>query len=254
MLENREILTVMFSTSNTLHYSKLAERINEAYCKLHGYGFVHEVYDDTRMEPQYEKILLISKHIATTKYLVWIDSDACFIDFSKPITDFISESPSSNIIVAGNKFGFDFDGNPVEYKIGPKQCGINTGVAIFRNTSWTTEFLFSWWRQCVEGKGVGKPAAYWDQGHFQDMFLSNTMNVQSHTYLVIPAYLLNREDDGRSDWSRCDFVLHLWGADAASREEKFQTILDGKIPRFSEAMELPNFNIVLTDSRQNIDG
>ena len=63
------ILVHMFSTSNILNYSRLAEKINRAYCEKHGYDFIHNIYDNIEYNfASLEKIASFNTYLNSAKY------------------------------------------------------------------------------------------------------------------------------------------------------------------------------------------
>lgn len=185
--------------------------------------------------PQYEKIRLLRKHLHTANYLLWLDSDACVIDQSIPLQVFCEEP--KELFIAGHEFGFDLAGRRVRHQLGGIPCGLNTGVLLLRDTTWSEQFLDVWWSRCMAGASA--KTAFYDQGYLQQMFIENVLDLQTHTKIVTPCSRLNRCDDNNRDV--CEFVLHLWGLDVDQRERIFSTILDGSKPNIGVSM--PRFNV-----------
>ena len=140
---------IMFSTSDIRGFSCKSAEINRRYSARHGYDFTHEQYDSVALAPQYEKIRILRKHLGSTDYLVWLDSDACVIDQSLPLQTFCEEP--KNLVIAGHEFGFDLAGRRVRYELDGHPCGLNTRVLLLRDTSWSEQFLEAWWSRCLSG-------------------------------------------------------------------------------------------------------
>jgi hypothetical protein len=226
---------IMFSTSDIRGFSCKSAEINRRYSARHGYDFTHEQYDSVALAPQYEKIRILRKHLGSTDYLVWLDSDACVIDQSLPLQTFCEEP--KNLVIAGHEFGFDLAGRRVRYELDGHPCGLNTGVLLLRDTSWSEQFLEAWWSRCLSGAPAH--TAKHEQGHLQQMLMENVLNLQAHTRIVTPCCRLNRCDDNGTDV--CEFVLHLWGLQPKRREEIFSLIIEGKKPDIG--IEMPRFNV-----------
>lgn len=225
---------VMFSTSNILNYSALSAELNRRYCQTHGYRFVHEIYDRVAITPSHEKLRVISRHIEWTDYILWIDSDACVIDYRVPLTSFTRGD--ADLIIAGHEFGFDLAGRRLAYRLKGRPSGLNAGVFMLRNSAWTAEFLRRWWELCIEGAKV--PTALVEQGQLQAMLEENTCDLQGHIELVVPCSRLNRCDDRGENV--CEFILHLWGSGGKERERVFSELLQGRKPDIP--ISLPSFD------------
>ena len=226
---------VMFSTSHIHNYATIAERINRAYCEYHGYEFVHEQYDSVQLSAADEKVFLMKKHLGSAKYLVWLDSDACVIDFAQRLEDFCVDD--RDFVIAGHEFGFDLKGRRTRYELNGVPCGVNGGVFMIRSSEWSREFLDTWWRQCQWANKAG--TAFREQGQLQQMLMHDVLKMQAHTTIVTPCSRLNRCDDNNDDV--CEFILHLWGLGSDRRERVFSEIENGQKPELGISM--PRFNV-----------
>ena len=231
------VTVVMFNTSNIQSYASLAASINRRYCETHNYRFIHEIYDNVELEPSHEKVKVMRRHLDDgSEYVCWIDSDACFIDFTSKLADFCQSG--KDLVIAGHDFGFDLMGERLRYRVNGSPCGLNGGVMLVRNSAWTRIFLDEWWQRCVRGDKI--PTSFWEQGHLQNMFLFNTLNIQQHTDLVVPCSRLNRCDDNHTNI--CEFILHLWGTSTEVRQQIFGQIAQGIHPDVTT--EMPFFNVI----------
>ncbi len=222
----------MFSTPGIWEYASLSSEINRRYCQHHNYRFVHEVSHRFSLAPQHEKVLLLRKHLPWSDYVFWIDSDACFIDFRKPITNFCQSG--ADLVIAGHDCGFDLQGRRTRYRINGHRAGLNTGVMLFRNSKWSVEFLENWWNRCVSGQSCHQMH---EQGELQEMLMTNEFQALERTELITPSSRLNRCDDEGADI--CEYVLHLWGTGNQFRRDVFRDILDGNRPDIS--VDMPSF-------------
>ena len=227
---------VMFSTSNIQSYASLAADINRRYCEHQGYGFVHEQYDDVVMAPQQEKIKVLTKHLGSADYLMWLDSDACVVNFSQRLEEFCQTE--KDFIIAGHKYGYDLDWQRVQYLINDAPGGLNSGVMLIRSSAWSRQFLDHWWSRCLIGFTQG--AKHGDQGPLQQMLVENAMNFHEHLQLVTPCSRFNRCDDDHMDVS--EFVLHLWGQRNDERAQIFSQIHAGIKPDIG--VSLPKFHVL----------
>jgi hypothetical protein len=79
----RVLVCMQYDTS--AGYEKYTVRLNESYCKMHGYGFVNHAgggeYD--AMPPWWRKTFLVRNlvraHGDEYEYVMWMDSDAAFV-------------------------------------------------------------------------------------------------------------------------------------------------------------------------------
>ncbi|WP_375234790.1 hypothetical protein [Winogradskyella sp.] len=58
------------------------------YADFHGYNYIHCNFPTKAFNPYFNKIYYILYYIDFFDYLIWIDVDAFFIDFSKDIMQF----------------------------------------------------------------------------------------------------------------------------------------------------------------------
>jgi hypothetical protein len=225
----------MFNTSHIASYAGLAAAINASFCDRHGYHFSHYQYDNIFLSPPHEMVRILSRELHSADWLMWLDSDACFIDFEQRLEELCDSN--KHLIIAGHKFGFDPQGQRIEYRVNGLRAGLNTGVLLLRSSLWSRLFLDAWWRRCV--MGAGQNTAYYEQGELQAMLMANEMDLQNQIHLVQPCSRLNRcDDDGRDI---CDFVLHLWGLDSKTREHALRQVASGHRPDIG--IEMPSFHV-----------
>lgn len=239
-MNSPNILVLTYSTPDTFYYANLSAKINESYCKKHNFDFIKESYEVTNWYPSYERLNLIKKYLDKYDYIMWIDSDACFINFEKKLTELIIDD--KDFYIGGNIYGFDMDGNKIKPIINNLPAGINAGVFIIKNSEWSKKFLDLWIHQCINYLDC----VHREQGILQKLLCDNILDIQNHIKLIVPAYEINREDTDlklEEKWDRCDFILHLWGSTPKYRFEVFSEIIIGKRPRLHENFELPYFNV-----------
>jgi hypothetical protein len=225
----------MFSTTNILPYASLAAKINRRYASLHGYDFVHEQYDEVALAPSPEKVQVLRKHLGSASHLLWIDSDACVVNFHRKVEEFCRLD--KDLIMAGHAFGFDLSGRRMRYSLHGTPAGLNAGVILINHSQWSRDFLDAWWARCVQG--ARRRNAFYEQGQLHQMLVENALNIQNHISLVTPASRLNRCDDDGAD--RCEFILHLWGSPSDYRRKVFAEIEQGRKPRIHVSM--PFFDV-----------
>jgi FkbM family methyltransferase len=232
----------MFSNSAVESYSRFTAEINRKYCRRNGYAFVHEQYDHVSLSPSHEKIRLLQRHLDSATYLLWVDSDACVIDHSVRLESFCEGQ--KDLIIAGHEYGFDPSGRRLPYRMGDIPCGLNAGILMIRNGSWSRRFLDDWWNRCTQNH---LSTRFYEQGELQRMLVENTSDMQSHIHIITPCSRLNRCDDNGTDI--CEFILHLWGAGSEYRESVFSEIAAGRKPNIP--VQMPHFALS-PDSVPNI--
>jgi hypothetical protein len=214
---------VMFHNSVIKKYADHAAAVNRKYCERHGYEFILMEYDDTANEPYYEKIRVCMEQLPRFDYVCWIDSDACFIDFTTKLED-VTREHDGDLITAGYTEGRGTDGSVIRPVVRGNAAGINTGVMIFKNTEWCRAFLARVWSL------VPSKWAKHEQGILQELLLRDEMDAQSHISLVVPAGRLNHFDDRLDGGDHSSFVLHLWGTSASERVRVLSTLAGGEVP------------------------
>ena len=237
------VLVLMFSTRAILGHAALAAAVNRAYAARHGYRFVHEVYDEgVQLEPTQERVRVLRRHLPTAELVLWLDSDAAVIDFSRRVEDFVREAPgAAQLLMAGHRRGYDRYGVQLRPTLRGEPSGLNCGVMIWRRSEWALCFLDAWWRACVSS--AARLHAFHEQGVLQHLLETDAHGLRDRTHVVTPAYRLNRDDDRPVD--RCDFVLHLWGHTNAARERAFAQVCAGVRPdeALGAPIEMPRFNV-----------
>ena len=233
------IAIVQFNTPNIEEYASLGAQINSNYCKHHEHHYIREVYEKTQIGAQEERLFVIRRHLKNYRWIAWIDSDACVINQEKDIEDFTNTA--KNLITGGHEYGFKLTGEKIKISMGRKNAGLNTGVFILRNCTWSFEFLEQWINLCKLGRET--KTTLWEQGILQWMLINNICSLQENIELINPASKINRQDFGASNKSDiCEFILHLWGSTSEMRKDIFNQISNGIKPNIPH-INMPNFYI-----------
>ena len=189
-------------------YAKHTVAINKAYSFHRGYRFLC-THDIRSSSDKPKTILKFTERVREGDWIVWVDCDASFVNFDVSLGQFLKR----DIVVGGNRRGFDLKGTNIYPRVDGSPSGVNTGVILVRNSRWSLDFLRRW--SSYDSSNV----AHADQGILQMLVQNNTMDVHSHLSLVVPASHINREDYLTVD--RSDFILHLWGTQPAFRQMVF---------------------------------
>lgn len=235
------VAVIQFNTPDIEEYASIGSEINSRYCRRHGYEYIREVYAHVRMHPSHEKLFMLKRYLRKHDWLVWIDSDACVINHSASLQDFISTD--KNLVTGGHELGFNLAGQRIKVVLAGRQAGINAGVLIFRSCPWTQYFLDSWIGLCKLGYAM--KTRFYEQGILQWMLIENIGDLRENIDLVEPASRINRQDfAGSSEMDMCQFILHLWGGSHEQRVDAFSQVSKGIKPG-SINVRMPTFNISL---------
>jgi mannan polymerase II complex MNN10 subunit len=130
------------------HCERLAQLVNpakQAYCRRHGYDFVHfdELLDPAR-PPAWSKILAVLDVLPRYDWVCWHDADTLIWNRDAGLQQFVSELDDELLL---------FQDDPV---------GLNSGVFFARNSAATFEFF----------------ARVYDQTQYTDHFLWEQIAIQ----------------------------------------------------------------------------
>ena len=183
-------------------YGDINYEINKKYCDKNNIELIrsNERLHSTR-HPAWERIPLILKYINEYgyDYVMWIDADAHFYIDSKNIMDTINDNSSYNFI-------FSKDTN--------KDCTINTGCFIVKNTQYSIDFLTKWGYDEILYNNNGWPAL-WDQGVVIDMFRENILDIANNCIKIDYGILQHFHEE--EIFPNKPLILHLAGASAEIR-------------------------------------
>lgn len=235
------IAIIQFNTPNIESYAKIGGEINARYCKQQNHHHIREVYEKVQIGASEEKLFVIRKHLRNHRWLAWIDSDACIINQKKDIEDFTNTH--KNIVIGGHEYGFNLKGESIKIKFGNRCAGLNGGVFLLRNCTWSFDFLEQWINLCRLGRE--RKTAHAEQGILQWMLINNISTLQENIDLIDPASKINRQDfRDASKPDQCEFILHLWGSTSDYRKHIFEEISRGLKPEIPK-INMPEFNILM---------
>ena len=197
----RNVLILMFSTSNILTYAGLAAKINEMYAKRHGYSFEHLVDDERPGRPVWQKVFLVRDRLPKYDAVMWIDSDAIFNDHTVPLDKWL-DSPAEFIVSS-------------DWPNGPSLC--NTGTFICKNTPFGKDLMDRW--AGMVDKGTYNTKFPFEQGALEDLI--RKLGKDSARVKVLPAEELNSIFGDVSRGQFKTFVMHLMALPGSYREKVF---------------------------------
>lgn len=144
-----KIFIVQFGTAE-LDYVQYVEEINTAYCSQHGYGYYIEKDSDKiksalehpkRSYTWYKpKLILDVFDRYNPEYVLFLDMDACVVDFTQRIESYID---SNYDILFTEDVGH--------------HSSMNAGVFLIKNTQWTRDFMNLWWYSAETLRGIDIP-------------------------------------------------------------------------------------------------
>lgn len=196
-----KVKVLMFSTTNILKYARLSAKINEMYCRRHGYAFEHVVDDDRPGRPVWQKVFLVKERLPRWDAVVWIDSDAIFNDHTVPLDKWL-DSAAEFIICS-------------DWPNGPSL--VNTGVFIAKNTPFCADLMEQW--AGMVDKGTYNTKFPFEQGALEDLI--RRLGKDSTRVNVLPAEELNSVFGDVSRGQFKTFVMHLMALPASYRQKVF---------------------------------
>lgn len=148
-MDKSKIFIAQFYTNN-VNYGPYSEEINSAYAQKHGYGYYVEKDDQKilsalnfpeRSHTWYKpKLILDVIEKFNPEYIMFLDIDACVVDFNQEIESYID--PDYDVL-----FTQDFGSH----------SSMNGGVFIVKNTEWVRNLMNLWWFSAETIKGADIP-------------------------------------------------------------------------------------------------
>lgn len=215
---------VTMQTPDIMSYAKTTELENRRYAATWGYGFhvVDHAIDKTRV-PHWSKVHAVQLFLPEYDFVLWIDADAVFFDYSRRIEDVMGVAQSQAIQMWAQDIWPDYP------SIHRKEI-IDTGVVLFRNSLWTRNFLLEMYHlpSCQDHLN------WTEQYCFTLAYNENLLGMQERMS-ILPTPTINHhvlpsiEDTGRV------FILHLAGRPAKARASQFEQVYNGRANDFQNA-------------------
>lgn len=70
-----------------------------AYCDQHGYHYIDASFPGAHSRPHFRKLEVIERYLGLFDWIFWIDDDAYFTDFSKPLLTFLDAVSGEQMLV-----------------------------------------------------------------------------------------------------------------------------------------------------------
>lgn len=214
------ILVCTLMTGAVFEYGKYSAKINEAYCKKHGYDwYVETELINKKYHPYWNKLLLIESNLVFSAcrwdYVMFIDADACFTNFDITLDKFID--PVRPVTVAYQ--------NKDLYK-GP--LGMNSGVMLFKNCKESTDYLVEAFDlfeackkdPCPEQLALGRLA----DGKYKDI----VKRVSCKDFNAYRGPFAERQNLPHCMWEPGDFIMHCLRCSAEYRINAFKKVIENE--------------------------
>lgn len=182
-MDKSKIFIVQFYTNN-VEYGPYSEEINSTYCQKHGYGYYVEKDDQKilnvlnfpeRSHTWYKpKLILDVMQKFNPEYIMFLDIDACVVDFDQEIESYID--PEYDVVFTQD--------------VGP-HSSMNGGVFIVKNTDWIRNLMHMWWFSAETTKGADIPELNIPEEHkhrygYFKTALWHDQSCLSHLYRSVP--------------------------------------------------------------------
>ena len=166
-------------TSEIETLGRLTEANHWAYAQKHGYNYVSGRFVPAGRPASWGKISLLLSQFKDNDWLLWIDADAVFTNFSTKIEWFVQEG--KNFIASA------------DYQ------GLNCGVFLVSTMNWTYE-----WLERVYNMDVFIHHPWWEQAAIISTYW-NDAEVRRRVSIV------KKLQSFPQDWVNGDFIFHTPG-------------------------------------------
>ena len=132
---------VSYATQDIWEYSAFSLAVNEAYAEHNGYIMRQEDDRLSNYEPadaRWNKIKVLLQALDPESgwardlaYVMWIDADVIFLDFSLRLEKVAAQYPLADIILSAENAG--------------STTLVNSGTILVKNSPWARMFLNRWW-------------------------------------------------------------------------------------------------------------
>lgn len=180
-----KLKVIQYYTPNCT-YAVTSEEINRAYCEKYNIDYFSET-DKTKIlqgcknrAVQWYKIKFLKEQISKTDsdYVIFMDADAVFVNLEKDVRAIISLYSEKELIISED-FGPDI---------------VNTGVMIFKNTSWSIDFLDRVWEAGDKVSRGKYRTEIWHEQTIVSAFIHINKNDKDKTVILFPS-----QDDSIND-------------------------------------------------------
>lgn len=248
IFDNRKskILIISSGTSNIDYEYNETNVIKRKYCEIYGYDFAFYNIKCKKEDLYFNKIELCRRNMNDYDYIMWIDADAWFNDFTINLYDLIKKIENGKSLLVER--GYTTTDKPNKWG----DCYINAGIFIIKCDAAGKEIIKQW----MENSSISATFEFTktisvlgDQPVLCNMLLFNDF-VKEHSNvldsLTLSSYLVRKDTDWHNlntikfndDWKKA-FIIHAAGV--ASRN-KLRPMFDQAL-KYTKDM-VPTKNIV----------
>ncbi len=216
-----KIAVVSLYTPEILQLAQYTSVNHKAYCDKHGYDYILYQGRFSKRHPAWDKVKAIEEVLPNYDYVLWIDTDAIFVDFNQKLESFIIYPERYNGY-------FCKDPAPTIY--------VNTGVFLIKNCEWSFRLLEDTWN-FVSPKFYENYSKYtysdwpFEQGPMCSILQKDTL------HYIVPDYVLNSHENFVNSNT---LIIHYMGS--RTTEETFQSVIK-KVEKWNKKNNVKNISI-----------
>jgi len=200
-----KIAVVSLFTQEIVELAQYTLLNHKAYCDKHGYDYIVYQGRFSKRHPAWDKIKAVQEILPNYDYVLWIDTDAIFIDFNQKL---------ENFIIYPEKYNGYFCKDPTN--------GIyaNTGVFLLKNCQWSVDLLEQTWNATSPRLYDTYSKHAYNDWPFEQGPMCEILKKDTQHY-IIPDYVLNSHE---VFVHKKTVVVHYMGS--RHTEEIFQGVIE----------------------------
>lgn len=197
------------------------------YAHYHSYAHFVENSDflEPNRKPHWAKLPAIWNHLHYYEWILWIDVDALICNFTITLEEILERARQE----------YDIDGNGKDFIIAQDMNGLNSGVFLLRNTTWSRDFL-------ERAYNVPNQAAMeYEQDALKQLLRENADDLDHVQYIpqrwfnsypgmILDMYRLTGAKRASMEYHGGDFVLHLPGLSVPDKLKVARQLIPPAIP------------------------
>ena len=215
------LVTTLQVGKEAQEYGKYSDRINCEYCERYGYDWCVEtsLIDNTK-HPYWNKILHIRACMDPSlsyDYVLFIDADACFTNYTIPVDKFVDEMERKDKL-----FTLTFQNKTL--------TGLNSGVMLFRCCVGSMKFLDTVMDSYYEFRNTSCPEQVAIEACINTPeFKEDVLRVSCRDLNAFHGDFCYRQTHIRHCmWEKGDFIMHCPRCSTEYRVQEFNKVLSGE--------------------------